>query len=121
MVFSAVRFKWSIWSRWAREKKQEKKKEKNKTTTNVLLCFVTPSDAVRSRVKPEQEKSVSTAALSKRKRNGPIAVLGKIQGDGRKFLDLFKSYFGSKMSSQSLNEAHIYQLQPKSATKGFAC
>ena len=43
---------------------------------------------------------------------------GKIQGDGRKFLDRFKSYFGSQISSQSLNEVHIYRLQPKSATKG---
>ena len=43
---------------------------------------------------------------------------GKIQGDGRKFLDRFKSYFGSQISSQSLNQAHIYRLQPKSATKG---
>ena len=34
--------------------------------------------------------------------------LGKIQGDGRKFLDV--SYFGSQISSQSLNEVHIYQL-----------
>ena len=33
----------------------------------------------------------------------------KMQGDGRKFLDRFKSYFGSKISSQSLNEIHIYQ------------
>ena len=32
---------------------------------------------------------------------------GKIQGDGRKFLELFKSYFGSQISSQSLNEVHI--------------
>ena len=46
-----------------------------------------------------------------------IFVLGKIQGDGRKFLDRFKSYFGSQIS-QSLNEIHIYRLQPKSATKG---
>ena len=45
------------------------------------------------------------------------AVLGKIQGDGRKFLDRFNSYFGSKISSQSLNEIHIYRLQSKSATK----
>ena len=44
--------------------------------------------------------------------------LGKIQGDGRKFLDRFKSYSGSQISSQSLNEVHIYQIQPKSATKG---
>ena len=42
----------------------------------------------------------------------------KIQGDGRKFLDRFKSYFGSQISSQSLNDVHIYRLQPKSATKG---
>ena len=26
-------------------------------------------------------------------------------------------YFGSQISSQSLNEVHIYELQPKSATK----
>ena len=44
--------------------------------------------------------------------------LGKIQGNGRKFLDRFKSYFGSQISSQSLNEVHIYRLQPKSAAKG---
>ena len=43
-------------------------------------------------------------------------MLGKIQGDGRKFLDRFKSYFGSQISSQSLNEVHVYRLQPKSAT-----
>ena len=43
---------------------------------------------------------------------------GKIQGDGRKFLDLFKSYFGSQISPQSLHEVHISRLQPKSATKG---
>ena len=45
-------------------------------------------------------------------------TVGKIQGDGRKFLDRFKSYFGSQISSQSLNEVHVYLLQPKSATKG---
>ena len=44
--------------------------------------------------------------------------MGKIQGDGRKFLDRFKSYFGSQISSQSLNEIHICRLQPQSATKG---
>ena len=44
---------------------------------------------------------------------------GKIQGDGRKFLDRrFKSYFGSQISSQSLNEVQICRLQPISATKG---
>ena len=43
---------------------------------------------------------------------------GKIQGDGRKFLDRFKSYFGSQIPSQSSNEVHIYRLQPKCATKG---
>ena len=41
----------------------------------------------------------------------------KIQGDGQKFLDRFESYFGSQISSQSLNEIHICRLQPKSATK----
>ena len=45
------------------------------------------------------------------------AYFGKIQGDGRKYLDPFKSYFGSQISSQSLNEIHICRLQPKSATK----
>ena len=45
-------------------------------------------------------------------------LLGKIQRDGRTFLDCFKSYFWSQISSQSLNEVHIYWLQPKSATKG---
>ena len=44
--------------------------------------------------------------------------VGKIQGDGRKFLDSFKSYFGSQISSQWLNEVHIYRLRTKSATKG---
>ena len=48
----------------------------------------------------------------------PNVDVGKIQGDCRKFLDRFKSYFGSQISSQSLNEVYIYQLQPKSATKG---
>ena len=45
---------------------------------------------------------------------------GKIQEDGRKLLDHFKSYFRSQISSQSLNEIHICRLQPKSksATKG---
>ena len=47
-----------------------------------------------------------------------IASEGQIQGDSRKFLDRFKSYFGSQISSQSLNEIHICRLQPKSATKG---
>ena len=43
---------------------------------------------------------------------------GKMQGDGQKFLDRFKGYFWSQISSQSLNEVHIYRSQPKSATKG---
>ena len=47
-----------------------------------------------------------------------VSANGKIQGDGRKFLDRFKSYSGSQISSQSLNEVHIYRLQPQSATKG---
>ena len=33
--------------------------------------------------------------------------VGKIRGDGRTFLDRFKSYFGSQISSQSLNVVHI--------------
>ena len=45
-----------------------------------------------------------------------VNIQGKIQGDGRKFLDRFKSYFGSQIS-QSLNEVHIYRLQSKSTIK----
>ena len=46
-----------------------------------------------------------------------IEIKGKIQGDGRKFLHRFvlKVILGRKVSSQSLNEVHIYRLQPKSA------
>ena len=50
--------------------------------------------------------------------HGFLAKFCKIQGDGRKFLERFRSYFGSQISSQSLNEIPIYRLQPKSATKG---
>ena len=73
-----------------------------------------------------------------------MLVTGKIQGGGRRFLNHFKSYFGSQISvkskrdgrkfrdrfkstlgsqisSQSLNEANIYRLQPKSATKCEFC
>ena len=34
----------------------------------------------------------------------------KSKGDGRKFLDRFKSYFGSQISSQLLNEVYIYRI-----------
>ena len=44
--------------------------------------------------------------------------LVKSKERGRKFLDRFKNYFRSQISPQSLNEVHIYRLQPKSATKG---
>ena len=44
------------------------------------------------------------------------AILGKIQGE--KLKSKAKNYFESQISSQSLNEVHIYRLQPKSATKG---
>ena len=44
-----------------------------------------------------------------------ITKTGKIHGDGRKFLDRFKSYFWSELS---LNDVHIHRSQPKSATKG---
>ena len=30
---------------------------------------------------------------------------GNVQGDGRKFLERFKSYFGSQISSRSLNDS----------------
>ena len=41
---------------------------------------------------------------------GPLFIspLVKIEGDGRKFLDRLKKNFGSQISSQSLNEVHIY-------------
>ena len=42
---------------------------------------------------------------------------GKIQGDGRKFLDRLKSSFGSQISSQSLIDVHIYRLLQKSAKR----
>ena len=45
-------------------------------------------------------------------------MCGKIQGDGRKFLHRFKSYFGPQIPPQPLNDVHIYRIQPKSATKG---
>ena len=47
----------------------------------------------------------------------PVNSRGKIKGDGWKFLDRFKSYSGSQISLQSVNEVHIYRTQPKSATK----
>ena len=48
----------------------------------------------------------------------PYQLRKCVYGDGRKFLDRFKSYFGSQISSQSLNEIHICRLQPKSTAKG---
>ena len=44
--------------------------------------------------------------------------LVKIQGDGWKFPDCFKSYLGSQMPAQSLMRSIFYRFQPKSATKG---
>ena len=46
---------------------------------------------------------------------------GKIQGDGRKFLDRFKRYFGSQISSQSLNEDYItnYSRNPQQKVSFF--
>ena len=38
---------------------------------------------------------------------------GKVQGDGRKFLDRLKSYFGLQISSQSLNESTDYSQKPQ--------
>ena len=45
---------------------------------------------------------------------------GQIQGDGRKFLDRFKSHCGVAniiTIIKSINEVHVHQLQPKSAAK----
>ena len=39
--------------------------------------------------------------------------MGKIKGDGRKFLDRFKSYFGSQISSQSLSADYSQNPQQK--------
>ena len=47
-----------------------------------------------------------------------FSVKSKAETVGNSVLDRFKSYFGSQISSQSLNEGHIYRLQSKSATKG---
>ena len=94
-----------------------------------LSSFVESSDAVDM---PHRVSLFSRAQLRQHKRARMvheknltpifylkinIYIYGKIQGDGRKFLDSFKSYFGSQISSQSLSEVYIYQLQPKSATK----
>ena len=51
----------------------ERNKRKETTTTTSLRH----TDAVRSEsiMKAEREKSFSTAALSKQKRNGPVAIL----------------------------------------------
>ena len=64
------------------KKKKKKKKERGCTFAGVYVpCIYTYIHASQVRV----------------------TVGGKIQGDGRKFLDRFKSYFGSQISSQSLN------------------
>ena len=53
-----------------------------------------------------------------------LLSIGNIQGDGRKFLDRFKSHWylswvsSHKYHHDWLNEVLIYRLQPKSATKG---
>ena len=73
---------------------------------------------VRYKVDSEEVLAV-TEILGGAGRGIPLCpTLGKIQGDGRTFLDRFESYFGAQISSQSLNEVHVYRLQPKSATNG---
>ena len=62
-----------------------------------------------------QTHSIHTKRQTKTNATCKHTVPGKIQGDGRKILDRLKSYFGSQISSWSLNEIHIYRLQPKSA------
>ena len=45
---------------------------------------------------------------------------GKIQGDGRKFLQHFKSYRGSQILSQWLNEVHTkYSQNPQQKVSYF--
>ena len=63
-----LRLKWSIWSRWARETKQEQNKQQ-------LFASLRHADTIRSRMKAEQEKSFSTAALSIQKRNDPVVII----------------------------------------------
>ena len=46
---------------------------------------------------------------------------GKIQGDGRKFLDRFKSNFGSQISSQSLNDDDCFYTALFSALEQTHC
>ena len=80
------------------------------------LTESSPLDFRRSSIKQQQQQKMNYKnRLFQSLSNG--TDLGKIQGDGRKFLDRFKSYFGSRISSQSLNEVHIYRLQQNSAAK----
>ena len=49
----------------------------------------------------------SCLRLTSHRRPTTVKKLGKIRGDGRKFLDRFKSYSGSQISSQSLNATYV--------------
>ena len=52
------------------------------------------------------EATESTSKIEELSSSGlGYRIIGKIPGDGQKFLDRFKSYFGSQISPQSLNES----------------
>ena len=48
---------------------------REKQNKQQLYIWLRHTDAFRSRMKAERDKSFSTAALSRQKRNGPIAIL----------------------------------------------
>ena len=79
MVFSAVSIDSSFevvdLVRVDERNKTRTKKQLEKTKQQHLYASLRHTDAVRSRMKAEWEKSFSTAALSKPKRNGPEAIL----------------------------------------------
>ena len=58
-----------------------------------------------SRLIPETRSDIIViqAPLTKTKQSLKSEINGKIQGDGRKFLDRFNSYFWSQILLQSLN------------------
>ena len=83
-----------------------------------LIVSSRPKDC-KWRTKPTRCCSLNKLRQLKTTEN--VRKKGKIQGDVRKFLDRFKSYSGSQISPQSLNEIYICRLQPKSATNGEFC
>ena len=135
MIFDtiSVKARWERWCRWNcdlkvinarlkkkgrhfllyRKRRHDVKSRDHMPTTSLgsgckMANSSSENETVPTRIQPNQFEPV---------RHDFEKVPGKIQGDGRKFLDRFKSYFGSQILSQSLNEIHIYWLQAKFATK----